>query len=58
MFRKRRRSGWTIGVVRAETLMRREKVVHRETVYDEAEIASRVHGLAESVEDGTVAARS
>jgi hypothetical protein len=58
MWRKRRRSGWTIAVVRGETLMGKEKVVHRETVYDEAEIAWRVHELAEDVKHGTMPAKS
>lgn len=52
--RKRRRSGWIIGIVRAESTWHSEKVVFRETVTDEPSIAPRVRELAQAIEDGTI----
>jgi hypothetical protein len=54
LMRKRRRSGWTVGVVRAPTAWKGEKVMFRETVDDEAAIVPRVRELAAQIERGAI----
>lgn len=50
--RKRRRTGWTVGVLAPPKRWRAQRVIFRESIDDEAAIAARVREIADMIEGG------